>query len=112
MDEPTSALSQSEVKVLFKVIAQLKRRGVTIIYIFASPRRADGDGDNITIFRDGPLYQAERHVQRPPAYRGSSSRWSVIRKKHFDYQPAPKGDAVLDVKGLTALHPSGGLQAQ
>ena len=30
------------------------------------------------------------------------------KKKHFDYQPAPKGDAVLDVKGLTALHPSGG----
>ncbi len=32
----------------------------------------------------------------------------MIRKKHFDYQPAPKGNAVLDVKGLTALHPSGG----
>lgn len=30
------------------------------------------------------------------------------KKKHFDYQPAPKGETVLSVQGLTALHPSGG----
>ena len=30
------------------------------------------------------------------------------KKKHFDYRPAPKGEAVLAVEGLTALHPSGG----
>ncbi|PLL08472.1 sugar ABC transporter ATP-binding protein, partial [Klebsiella pneumoniae] len=50
MDEPTSALSQSEVKVLFKVIAQLKRRGVTIIYISHRLEELMEIGDNITIF--------------------------------------------------------------
>ncbi len=106
MDEPTSALSQSEVKVLFKVIAQLKRRGVTIIYISHRLEELMEIGDNITIFRDG-RFISERHVS------DASVPWIIEqmvgdKKKHFDYQPAPKGDAVLDVKGLTALHPSGG----
>ncbi|WP_303690516.1 sugar ABC transporter ATP-binding protein [Klebsiella pneumoniae] len=61
MDEPTSALSQSEVKVLFKVIAQLKRRGVTIIYISHRLEELMEIGDNITIFRDG-RFISERHV--------------------------------------------------
>ena len=105
-DEPTSALSQSEVKVLFKVIAQLKRRGVTIIYISHRLEELMEIGDNITIFRDG-RFISERHVS------DASVPWIIEqmvgdKKKHFDYQPAPKGDAVLDVKGLTALHPSGG----
>ena len=106
MDEPTSALSQSEVKVLFKVIEQLKRRGVTIIYISHRLEELMEIGDNITIFRDG-RFISERHVS------DASVPWIIEqmvgdKKKHFDYQPAPKGNAVLDVKGLTALHPSGG----
>ncbi|MEQ4938906.1 ATP-binding cassette domain-containing protein, partial [Proteus terrae] len=56
--------------------------------------------------RDG-RFISERHVS------DASVPWIIEqmvgdKKKHFDYQPAPKGDAVLDVKGLTALHPSGG----
>ncbi len=106
LDEPTSALSQSEVKVLFKVIAQLKRRGVTIIYISHRLEELMEIGDHITIFRDG-RFISERHVS------DASVPWIIEqmvgdKKKHFDYQPAPKGNAVLDVKGLTALHPSGG----
>ena len=63
-------------------------------------------GDNITIFRDG-RFISERNVS------DASVPWIIEqmvgdKKKHFDYQPAPKGNAVLDVKGLTALHPSGG----
>ena len=53
MDEPTSALSQSEVKILFNVIEQLKRRGVTIIYISHRLEELMEIGDHITIFRDG-----------------------------------------------------------
>lgn len=61
MDEPTSALSQSEVKVLFNVIEQLKRRGVTIIYISHRLEELMEIGDYITIFRDG-RFISERPV--------------------------------------------------
>ena len=106
MDEPTSALSQSEVKVLFNVIGQLKRRGVTIIYISHRLEELMEIGDHITIFRDG-RFISERTVS------DASIPWIIEqmvgdKKKHFDYQPAPKGEAVLAVDGLTALHHSGG----
>ncbi|MCI4183783.1 sugar ABC transporter ATP-binding protein, partial [Dickeya dianthicola] len=106
MDEPTSALSQSEVKVLFGVIEQLKRRGVTIIYISHRLEELMEIGDHITIFRDG-RFICEREV------RHASVPWIIEqmvgdKKKHFDYQPAPQGDTVLTVAGLTALHQSGG----
>ncbi|EMK5832518.1 sugar ABC transporter ATP-binding protein [Citrobacter sedlakii] len=106
MDEPTSALSQSEVKVLFNVIEQLKRRGVTIIYISHRLEELMEIGDNITIFRDG------RFISERPVC-DASIPWIIEqmvgdKKKHFDYQAAPHGDTVLAVQGLTALHPSGG----
>ncbi|WP_416412653.1 sugar ABC transporter ATP-binding protein [Pantoea sp. App145] len=106
MDEPTSALSQSEVKVLFNVIDQLKRRGVTIIYISHRLEELMEIGDHITIFRDG-RFISEREV------RDASIPWIIEqmvgdKKKHFDYQPAPQGETVLDVTGLTALHQNGG----
>ena len=33
MDEPTSALSQHEVDMLFEVMADLREHGVTVVYI-------------------------------------------------------------------------------
>lgn len=106
MDEPTSALSQSEVKVLFSVIEQLKRRGVTIIYISHRLEELMEIGDHITIFRDG-RFISEREV------RDASVPWIIAqmvgdKKKQFDYQPAPQGETVLEVEGLTALHQNGG----
>lgn len=106
MDDPTSALSQSEVKVLFNVIEQLKRRGVTIIYISHRLEELMEIGDHITIFRDG-RFIAEREV------REASVPWIIAqmvgdKKKHFDYQPAVQGETVLKVDGLTALHQNGG----
>lgn len=106
MDEPTSALSQSEVKVLFNVIDQLKRRGVTIIYISHRLEELMEIGDHITIFRDG-RFISEREV------RDVSVPWIIEqmvgdKKKHFDYQAAPQGETVLQVEGLTALHQNGG----
>lgn len=106
MDEPTSALSQSEVKVLFNIIEQLKRRGVTVIYISHRLEELMEIGDHITIFRDG-RFISERSVNE------ASIPWIIEqmvgdKKKQFDYQPAPKGATVLEVKGLTALHQNGG----
>lgn len=55
MDEPTSALSASEVEVLFKVIGELKRAGVAIIYISHRLEELIRIGDYFTVLRDGRL---------------------------------------------------------
>jgi len=53
MDEPTSALSAREVEVLFKVMRELRSRGITIIYISHKLDEVMQIGDCITVLRDG-----------------------------------------------------------
>lgn len=55
MDEPTSALSNSEVEVLFKVINELTHKGVAIIYISHRLEELIRIGDYFTVLRDGEL---------------------------------------------------------
>ena len=53
MDEPTSSLATAEVELLFQVIAKLKAKGVTIIYISHRLDEVFQVTDRITILRDG-----------------------------------------------------------
>lgn len=53
MDEPTSALSATEVEVLFKVIHDLKARGVSIVYISHHLEEALTITDHAVVLRDG-----------------------------------------------------------
>ncbi len=53
LDEPTSALSASEAESLFEVIADLKRAGVTIIYISHRLHELLHLGDRFTVLRSG-----------------------------------------------------------
>ncbi len=55
MDEPTSALSASEVAVLFKVIGDLKARGVAIVYISHHLEEALHITDHAVVLRDGAM---------------------------------------------------------
>ncbi len=55
MDEPTSALSASEVEVLFKVIHDLKARGVSIVYISHHLEEALTITDHAVVLRDGNM---------------------------------------------------------
>jgi len=55
MDEPTSALSASEVEVLFKVIGDLTARGVSIVYISHHLEEALQITDHAVVLRDGAM---------------------------------------------------------
>lgn len=55
LDEPTSALSASEVDVLFRIIDDLKRHGVGIVYISHRLEELIRVGDYITVLRDGAI---------------------------------------------------------
>jgi erythritol transport system ATP-binding protein len=59
LDEPTSALSASEVEVLFRVIADLKAQGVGIVYISHRLDELIRIGDYITVLRDGEITGAQ-----------------------------------------------------
>jgi len=53
MDEPTSAITESEVEVLFNIIRSLKAQGCVIIYISHKMDEIFKITDEITVFRDG-----------------------------------------------------------
>ncbi|SBR50683.1 MULTISPECIES: sugar ABC transporter ATP-binding protein [unclassified Halomonas] len=64
MDEPTSALSASEVETLFKVVRDLKSRGVSIVYISHHLEEALQITDHAVVLRDGAMtaYAPRRDV--------------------------------------------------
>ena len=53
MDEPTSALNDAEIAELFRIIRQLKERGVGIIYVSHKMDELKQISDRVTVLRDG-----------------------------------------------------------
>lgn len=53
LDEPTSSLTENEVKHLFKIVNKLKEKGVGIVYISHKMEEIKEICDDITILRDG-----------------------------------------------------------
>jgi ribose transport system ATP-binding protein len=58
MDEPTSAISESEVEVLFNIISDLKKENKAIVYISHKLDELFRIADNYVILRDGTLIEA------------------------------------------------------
>jgi ABC-type sugar transport system ATPase subunit len=107
MDEPTSSLSAPEVRVLFKVIEDLKRHGVAIIYISHRLEEIKEIGDRITILRDAHLIDSAEVADMPMA--------EIIEKmvgrdptKFFTGQAHETGETLLEVKDMTLPRFGGG----
>lgn len=107
MDEPTSALSASEVEILFRVIRELKSRGVAIIYISHKLEELLQIGDYITVLRDG------RKVAEVEASKVNVS-WLIEKMVGrnpaalFTRRERPLGEVLLKVENATLLRPGGG----
>jgi erythritol transport system ATP-binding protein len=107
MDEPTSALSAAEVEVLFRVINELKNRGVSIIYISHKLDELLQIGDYVTVLRDGRLVETaraedisvpwiiEKMVGKNPAALFSRTEHSI-------------GEVLMKVEDLSLPRPGGG----
>ena len=99
MDEPTSAISDTEIEVLFKQITLLKKQGVAIIYITHKMDEIFRIADDITIIRDG------KWISSGPI--GEYDQDKVISlmvgrtiTNIFPKIDVPIGDVVLEVKNL------------
>jgi ribose transport system ATP-binding protein len=104
MDEPTSAISEREVGVLFGLIDALKRDGVALIYISHKMDEVFRIADRITVMRDG------RTVGSAP--RAQLSHDDVVRmmvgrdlKDFFVETEATRGAEVLRVEKISLPHP-------
>jgi erythritol transport system ATP-binding protein len=106
MDEPTSALSATEVEVLFKVIRDLTSRGVSIVYISHHLEEALQITDYAVVLRDGSMTaKAEA--------KDIDLEWIVRNMvgENFDLGSPPTGyefgDVALSIKDLSVPDPGG-----
>jgi len=107
MDEPTSALSTTEVEVLFRVIQELKSNGVAIIYISHKLEELMQIGDYVTILRDGCKVAEEelKNVNVPWMIENMVGR---DPNALFTRQEHQLGDVLLKAENLTLPHLGGG----
>jgi len=66
MDEPTSSLSVKESENLFQLLAKLKQRGITIIYVSHRMEEIFRLCDRITVLRDGRHVATEKISETNP----------------------------------------------
>jgi ribose transport system ATP-binding protein len=104
MDEPTSALTESEVERLYRVIAKLRSQGTTILYISHKMDEVFHLSDRITVLRDGQFI-ATRNTKETNA--AEITKLMVGRDiESLDLGPrSSRGTKVLEVKNLSLAWP-------
>ncbi|CAM2196168.1 ribose ABC transporter ATP binding subunit [Paraburkholderia kururiensis] len=102
MDEPTSALNDAEIAELFRIIHQLKSRGVGVIYISHKMDELKQIADRVTVMRDGE-YVATVSAQETSV---ETIIGMMVGRTLTDVEPpdsaASKGQVALEVKRLNA----------
>jgi ABC-type sugar transport system ATPase subunit len=113
LDEPTSALSKAEARKLFDVVARMKERGVSVIYITHRMEEVFEITDCITVMRDGRYVDT---VKTEKTNRESLIRMMVgrpvpvgTRIKKEPNEEAPneeKGEELLRVEDFSLSFPA------
>lgn len=100
MDEPTSSLSEKEAEDLFRIIAQVKARGVTVLFISHRLDEIKRICDRVTVMRDG---QTVSCVNMAETSVDEIVRLMVGREIQNKYPKvkAPRGEAILSVEKLS-----------
>lgn len=101
MDEPTAALSEEETQSLFKIIATLKSRGVSIIYISHRLKEIFQITDRVVVLRDGKKVQT---MKTKDTNANELVALMVGRdiKEMYPKREVPIGVVVMEVKNLFA----------
>ncbi|WP_136606086.1 sugar ABC transporter ATP-binding protein [Paenibacillus dokdonensis] len=104
MDEPTSSLTSVEVEHLFRIIRDLKQRGVSIIYISHKMEEILQICDEVTIMRDGQKIGSWPASELTTDLIISKMVGRDLTQRFPDRENVP-GDVLLEVKGITSLLP-------
>ncbi|MFA6545288.1 MAG: sugar ABC transporter ATP-binding protein [Limisphaerales bacterium] len=102
MDEPTSSLSVAESEHLFKLLGQLKQRGITVIYVSHRLEEIFRLCDTITVLRDGRHVATERiaHTNHDRLVHQMVGR--DVEFKTPDHVALALGEEVLRVENLSS----------
>ncbi len=102
-DEPTSSLSDNEVEALFRIMNDLRDKGVAMVYISHKMDEIKRIADDITIMRDGT------YVGTWPAAELSTDDIiaKMVGRQLTNVYPPRKnkpGEVIMEVKHLSSIH--------
>ena len=103
LDEPTAALTQPEVEELFKIMNDLKAKGIGMIYISHRMDEINRISDRVTVMRDGEYVGTANtaEVTKDDIVKMMVGRVIMGDKKEASAVPAD-APVVLEVKNLNA----------
>ena len=105
MDEPTSALGAAETRVLFRIIEELKARGVAIVYISHKLSEIFEIGDRVTILRDGRIVGSAQAADVDPGWIVSKMIGRPLGSL-FAARSGTRGEELLKVTSLCVADPA------
>jgi ribose transport system ATP-binding protein len=106
MDEPTSAISESEVEVLFTIINELKQENKIIVYISHKLDELFKIADRFIVLRDGRMI--EEGDMRGMTHDGIIQKMVGRNIAAIDKQTVPTGkqENLLQLENICLKHPS------
>ena len=108
LDEPTSSLDDKEVAMLFKLMRDLRERGVGIIFVTHFLEQVYEVSDRITVLRNGELvgeYEVGKlpQVELVAKMMGKELEGLSVIKKDAAAAAEAKKDVYYEAKGLSSL---------
>jgi D-xylose transport system ATP-binding protein len=102
LDEPTSALAETEVESLMDILRKLKSRGVTCIYISHKLEEFFRIADTLTVIRDGEVMQTTPVTETRTE---EVIKMMVGRemKERFPKSRHAIGEVILEVRNLSSI---------
>ena len=85
MDEPTAVLTDRETESLFRVIEEIRKKGISIIYISHRLEETIALCDRITVLRDGNIVETINNSNRDTEKEHIVSR--MVGRELVDYYP-------------------------
>ncbi len=100
MDEPTTALTDVETENLFKVIENLRKKGIAIIYISHRMEEIFKICHRVEVLRDGK-YAGSAEIKDIDNDKLIAMMVGRTIEDQFPYRDVKKGDLALEVKNLS-----------
>jgi D-xylose transport system ATP-binding protein len=109
LDEPTAALSDTEVSILLDILRGLREQGVTCVYISHRLEEVLAISDRVTVLRDGQTIET---LNTSDLTQAEIIKRMVGReiKDLFPRRASAPGEPLLSVNGLTVARPGDGKQ--
>ena len=100
MDEPTAALTETEIEELFRIIRQMRERGVGVVHISHRLEELKQISDRVTVMRDGRTIDTVATAEAPIDRIISMMVGRTIFEATPEIPEHPDQGIVLEVRGL------------